>query len=121
MEFGEGKQKEKRLLVLDSEDFRYRASMSDIAGQDPQVHNNDPRVAVDKVRGWLNSKSGRTTIPGGKAIWDHYELFQKELPLIAKGAGITRMELNKPEYFPDYVSFATKWLSERESRARMKL
>ena len=75
--YGGGRNKEKRLLVLDAEAYRYRASLSDIAGQDIQFHNNDPRVAVDKVRSWLNSKSGRTTIPGGSAIWNHYVFIPK--------------------------------------------
>lgn len=117
-EFGGDLQKMKRLLVFDSEPFRYRASLSDIAGQDIQVHNNNPQVAIDKVRGWLNSKSGRSTIPGGKEIWKHYTLFQKELPLMLRKARITRAELHKPEYYPDYVSFVVHWLTQREEEAR---
>ena len=91
--------------------------MSDIAGQDIQAHKNNPRIAIDKVRSWLNARSGRTTIPGGKAIWDHYVLFQKELTSILKREGITRTELETPEYYPDYVTFLIAWLREREAKA----
>jgi hypothetical protein len=117
-EFGDSLHKMKRLLVLDSEPFRYRASLSDIAGQDIQAHNNNPQEAIDKVRSWLNSKSGRTTIPGGKEIWKHYALFQRELPLMLKAARITRAELHKPEYYPDYVSLIVHWLTQHEAKAR---
>lgn len=117
-EFGAHKHKEKRLLVLDNEEYRYRASLSDIAGQDIKSHDNHPRIAIDNVRTWLNSKSGRTTIPGGRAIWDRYALFRRDLPLILKRAGITRTELAKPEYYPDYVSFIVHWLTQRETKAR---
>lgn len=65
LEYGEKKHKSKRLLVLDSEPYRYRASLSDIAGQDIQFHNNNPRLAVERVRSWLNAGSNRKTIPGG--------------------------------------------------------
>lgn len=116
-EYGGGKHRDKRTLVLDSEAYRYRASLSDIAGQDIQIHNNDPRTAMNMVRSWLNAGSGRTTIPGGKAIWDHYVLFQKELPPMLRRAGITRAELDTPEYFPDYVTFIVEWLNEREAMA----
>jgi hypothetical protein len=116
-EYGAGKQKNKRTLVLDSEEYRYRASLSDIAGQDIQIHNNDPRIAIDKIRSWLNAGSGRSTIPGGKAIWDHYALFQKELTPMLRRVGITRAELDTPEYYPDYVNFVVEWLIEQEKKA----
>lgn len=116
-EYGELQHKSKRTLVLDSDEYRYRASLSDIAGQDIQFHNNDARIAMDKVRSWLNAGSGRTTIPGGKAIWDHYVLFQKELTPMLKKAGITRAELETPAYYPDYVTFVVEWLTAREAKA----
>jgi hypothetical protein len=116
-EYGGKRHASKRTLVLDSDEYRYRASLSDIAGQDIQVHNNNARVAMDKVRSWLNAGSGRTTIPGGKAIWEHYVLFQRELTPILKRVGITRAELDAPEYYPDYVTFIVNWLMEREAQA----
>lgn len=118
--YGEEKHRRKRILVLDSEQYRYRESISDISGQDVKAHNNDPRIAIDKVRSWLNVGSNRKTIPGGKAIWDHYVLFQKELTPILKTAGITRGELNRPEYYPDYVTFIVDWLKAREAKAAKK-
>lgn len=118
--YGEEKHKRKRILVLDSEQYRYRESISDISGQDIKAHNNNPRTAMDKVRSWLNAGSNRKTIPGGKAIWDHYVLFQKELTPILKTAGITRGELNTPEYYPDYVTFIVDWLKAREAKAAKK-
>lgn len=115
--YGGRRHKDKRTLVLDSEEYRYHTSLSDISGQDIQIHRNDPRTAMNKVRSWLNAGSGRTTIPGGKAIWDHYVLFQKELTPMLRRAGITRTELDTPEYYPDYVTFIVEWLTEREAMA----
>jgi hypothetical protein len=117
LRYGDKKHSSKRILVLDSEEHRYRESISDISGQDIKVHNNDPRIAIDKVRSWLNTGSKRKTIPGGKAIWDHYVLFQKELTPILKRVGITRSELNTPEYYPDYCNLIVEWLREREAKA----
>jgi len=119
-EYGGKRHTDKRTLVLDSEEYRYRASLSDIAGQDIQVHGNNARVAMNKIRSWLNADSGRTTIPGGQAIWDHYVLFQKELPQILKRVGITRAELDTPEYYPDYVACIVNWLRQREAKAAEK-
>ena len=116
--YGGESHKRKRILVLDSKDYRYRASISDIAGQDIKAHGNNPRIAIDKVRSWLSAGSKRKTIPGGTAIWNHYLLFQRELTPILKRAGITRRELNTPEYYPDYVNFIVSWLREREAVTR---
>ncbi len=118
LRYGEKEHSKKRILVLDSEEYRYQKSISDISGQDIKAHSNNPRIAIDKVRSWLNAGSKRTTIPGGKAIWDHYVLFQKELTPILKRAGITRSELNTPEYYRDYCNFIVEWLREREAKAR---
>lgn len=118
LEYGERKHKNKRLLVLDSEEYRYRGSLSDIAGQDIQFHRNSPRVAMDKVRSWLNAGSGRKTIPGGEAIWNHYMLFQDDLIPMLKTAGITRAELETPAYYPDYVTLIVEWLRAREAKAQ---
>ena len=119
-EYGGKRHKEKRTLVLDSQEYRYQASLSDIAGQDIQAHGDDPRKAIDKVRTWLRTNSGRTNIPGGKTIWQHYILFQKELPYILKNAGITRTEIESPEYYSDYITFIVEWLKEREAKAKKK-
>lgn len=115
--YGDHKHKTKRTLILDSSPYRYRTSLSDVAGQDIQVHKNNPRIAIDKVRSWLNTGSGRTTIPGGTAIWARYVLFQNDLRAILKRAGITRAELSTPQYFPDYVQFIYEWLKAREVEA----
>jgi len=120
LEYGNGKHKTKRILVLDREQYRYQTSLSDIAGQDIQVHEDDPRKAIDKVRTWLKVNSGRKNIPGGRTIWQHYLLFKKELPHMLKRAGITRVEIEAPDYYSDYVTFIVEWLKEREAKAKKK-
>lgn len=116
--FGASKQNDKRILVLDRDAYRYRSSLSDIAGQDIQSHKDNPRIAVDRIRTWLYSTSGRKTIPGGKAIWEHYSLFTAEMPEMLKAVGITRAEIAQLEYYADYVAFIVEWLVQREEKAR---
>ena len=103
--------KQKRLLVLDNIDYRYRTSISDIAGQDIAVHNDNPEELIDRIRTWLHNGSGKTGIPGGAAIWEHYQRFQNDLPLILAAAKITTTELEKPTYYGDYIQFVVDWLT----------
>src|SRR5205085_12040928 len=51
--FGEGRLKSKKCLVLDREKYRFQKVLSDIGGQDPKDHNDDPETLIRKVREWF--------------------------------------------------------------------
>jgi len=63
--FGVGKQKRKVCLILDSTPYRYQQFISDIAGQDIQIHNNSVGEAITAVRNWLRNATRLTALPGG--------------------------------------------------------
>jgi hypothetical protein len=109
--FGDKKQRNKNCLILDVEKYRYQKYISDIAGQDIYAHKNDPVEVIKCVRNWLNSVSGRKTIPGGSHILRRYRLFKKDLPNICKAASIKMKELT----YNDFSLFMSDWLREREN------
>ena len=78
--YGAGAQHRKAGLVLDSDLYRYRTSISDIAGQDIRSHRADPDVAIKEIRNWLANASRRKGLPGGAEVVERYHRFQKELP-----------------------------------------
>jgi len=51
-------------LLLDSAPYRYRASLSDAAGLDPNIHHGQVNAAIGAVRGFLVAKSQRADLPG---------------------------------------------------------
>ncbi len=69
--FGGSHQKKKHYLTLDTEKYRYLKFISDLGGQDPKEHNNDPAEAIKRVRNWLKSHSDGS-MPGATAIQNHY-------------------------------------------------
>ena len=85
-EFGGRKQKLKRTLVLDREPYRYRAYISDLAGQDIQAHGGDPDQAIRAVRNWLGNfrtvQDPGVILPGAVKIIARYRQFQAELPAL---------------------------------------
>ena len=117
--FGVKEQKRKNCLVLDRAPYRYQQFISDIAGQDIQVHNNSPEAVIKVVRNWLRTTSRRQTLPSGNIIWERYQNFMQDLPQMAQDF---QLEVNDL-IFNDYVWVLGKWLlaettplSEQHSR-----
>jgi hypothetical protein len=79
--FGSHKQKQKTALVLDTQPYRYRKSLSDISGQDIGVHKGVQKTAIREVRDWLSTyHRGSDPIPGGDFISKQYRKFSRQLP-----------------------------------------
>lgn len=104
--FGTRTVKRKRCLILDTEQFRYRAALSDISGQDIRTHHNSPDEALTIVRQWLRTTSRRTTIPGSRLIKSRFTAFNQELPLLCDQLGLDRLDLQ----FVEYVTLVGEWL-----------
>lgn len=111
-EFGTTRHRTKCYLILDSEPYRYRSSLSDIAGQDIQVHENNPLELIRQVRTWLTTVSRRTTTPGGDTIGERFQIFQTELPVICRRLHKRIEELT----FLEYQDAAVVWLRENPLR-----
>jgi hypothetical protein len=111
--YGGAKQRSKMCLVLDREPYRYQEFLSDIAGSDIAAHDGDTKVAVRRVRDWLRSASGRTTIPGAKRIWDRFERFAEHLPRLCEEMGLDLQEV----HFADYSNMVVQWLRENAPRS----
>ncbi len=107
--FGDAQQKKKNTLILDCEKYRYQVFMSDIAGQDIQSHKNDPAQVITLIRNWLNTASGRKTIPGGSTIHGRYINFKKELPVICEELQLKEEEVT----YNDYCNIVSNWLQRQ--------
>jgi hypothetical protein len=106
-EYGAGKQKQKRSLILDQERWRYQQFCSDIAGQDIRAHGDDPAQAIAAVRAMLaTAMKGTARIPGPGAICDRYTSFCLELPLLCCALRVHPSELQ----FVELRSLMTAWL-----------
>lgn len=78
---GEGRHRRKRALILDAVPHRYDTALSDISGQDIDVHGNDPERAIRCVRNWLSEHRPHNAapLPGAAAMRGDYRLFQDEV------------------------------------------
>ncbi len=105
--FGRGEQKNKILLILDIEPYRFQKFISDIAGQDISAHHGESSRAIKVVRNWLsNAAKASVAIPGGAHIVERYLLFRKELPFVCKKLKLDVNDLT----FNNYVVLVEEWL-----------
>ncbi len=106
--FGSTHEKDKVVLIMDTEPYRYQMFISDISGQDIYAHHDDERQAIDVVRDWLRLElDPRTTIiPSGAAIFRRYQDFQAALPALC-----TRFRWNPTQLpFADFSYAVASWI-----------
>lgn len=107
-EYGNGFLKEKQVLILDRERYRFQTFLSDIAGQDIAAHNESSDVLIEKVRAWLNSvRMPGPPLLGAARIRGLYATFLHELPMICEEARLDFASLD----FNDYIYFCSEWLA----------
>jgi hypothetical protein len=104
--FGGRSQRQKACLILDRRPFRYRLSLSDIAGQDVHAYNGKAAEVILKIRDWLRVSSRRTGLPGGSEVLLRYRRFQRDLPKICAQLKREPAELT----FADYSETAEYWI-----------
>lgn len=76
--FKGGHHNEKKILVLDTEKYRYQSAISDLSGSDIEPHKDDPIFAVKAIRNWLVSEELDRGASHNK-VWDRYNDFQAYL------------------------------------------
>ena len=104
--FGEDAQRRKAALILDVEQYRYQAFISDISGQDIHAHNGEPEDAIREVRRWLAVASKRKGLPGGADIVNRYRRFRADLHDLCRAARLEPDELT----FKDLTRLIVGWL-----------
>ena len=100
--YGDATQNRKRLLILDTERYRFQRFISDIAGQDIHDHGNDPAAAIGIVTDWLRATSRRISLPGGTRVATEFAEFRGQLPRILAARDLHPDDVK----FIDFVSIA---------------
>lgn len=86
--FGRAYQREKVILILDVERFRYQRFISDIAGQDIYGHGGIQRDLIKQVREWLRPELDprKAIIPSVRKYCCAFEHFSENYLQSAKGS-----------------------------------
>lgn len=98
-------------LLMSGEPFQDKVTLSDLAGQDPKYHQNDPKLAISAVRSFLAAKKTTDRTRGSTAIFHRYEVFRSALPTIAKKLELSVEEVESFDYLRDYLEISVQWIA----------
>ncbi|MEH6490323.1 hypothetical protein [Hyphomonas oceanitis] len=104
--FGEARQKKKRAVILDRDQYRFMKSISDISGQDIKNHNASPIEAIRCVRDWLASHAKPRIVPSGSHISARFKSYERDLPKICSELRLNPSQLT----FNDLLETMAEWL-----------
>ena len=106
--YGSKRDREKRALVFDKLDHRYQTFCSDLSGQDPKSHNNEPAVVIRRIRNWLRNSPDYKNVAfsGPEKMVARYARFRAQLPAQCKIHGLNWRNLE----FNDYSNLVAGWL-----------
>jgi hypothetical protein len=109
--FGRDRQRRKRALILDAVPHRYDQSLSDISGQDIEIHGNDPNEVIRCVRNWLsdNRPHNASLLPGADAIQTDYRRFKRDVVRSMRARKINP----KRATHSDFLWFVRDWIETR--------
>jgi hypothetical protein len=100
----------KRVLILDTEQYRYQRFISDLAGMDIHEHGGVPERALRETRDWLANVS-RRILPSSDRIARIFENFLSSLPALAAEL---EFDIESIPYV-DYERIVVSWLVEAPS------
>lgn len=107
--FGGDTQANKKVVVFDRDEYRFRKFISDISGSDIKAHNNNPETLITTLAAWLRQMSQRRTVPGPAAMLAEYRSFNQALPVMCEALALLPEEVE----YHDYVPMVTEWMKQR--------
>jgi hypothetical protein len=113
-EYGSRRYKDKRTLILETERYHYQKVISDIAGQDIEDHEDDPKTLIRKVRNWFSTIDGATVYPSASTIWNAYREFCDDITITFFSKGFTANEI-EDVLVSDFIKSAKDWIKNLKS------
>ncbi len=101
--FGAKQQRQKRACIMVAESFVLPRYLSDIAGNDPAVHSNQPKNIIRIVRDHLHYDPKGRTLPGAQHFNDLLDTFRADLPKLATNARLTADEVHARRGYRNYM------------------
>jgi hypothetical protein len=110
--FGGRRQRTKTACIMVAEPFVMPAYISDLAGNDPHAHHNDPARVIRIIRNYLHTTPDGQMLPGAASLLSRFDRFKVDLPRIAGTFDTGKVEIDPYESYRSYLVFLTTFLTE---------
>ena len=100
---------DKRLLILDTEQYRYQKFISDISGNDISAHGGKPEGVVKALRDWFK-RCGRD-VPGYRGVIEAADEFEVDFRAFLTGEGLPLDDISALT-FTDVIEIMQQWVRE---------
>lgn len=98
-----GRRPRDRIKIMVAEPYRLPAYLSDLGGNDPDAHANNPERVIRIVRNYLQRTPRGVVLSGPTRLAADLATFRRRLPSIAEQIGFAAEEVRG---FRDYPTFA---------------
>lgn len=112
-DFGSGRLSEKKCLILEKEQHRYRKSLSDISGNDIKSHNSTPETLIRRVRDWIVETTS-SKAPSGTRIWHRFNVFYTDFIAALRKSDYAEKDIEEMPVV-EFIGFVKDW--EKASKA----
>ena len=103
-QYGGPDQKAKCAVILVPQRYVMPKFLSDLAGNDPAAHHNEPREVVRIIRNHLRTDPAGKRLPGAAHMADLLDEFRDDLPKLALAAQLTLGEVNAYRGYHDFMT-----------------
>jgi hypothetical protein len=108
--FGGKRHKSKTALAMVAAPYKLPIYLSDIAGNDPAAHGDDPTEVIRIVRKFLHVRPDGNQLPGAAHIRDTFAQFKSELPNLAAALNIAEDEIDPFRDYRDFIAILQAFL-----------
>ncbi|MDZ4843376.1 MAG: hypothetical protein SH859_14720 [Hyphomicrobium aestuarii] len=96
--------------IMVAEPYKLPAYLSDLGGNDPVAHHNEPEKVIGIVCTYLQKSPDGVILAGPKRYATAYNDFGRKLPLIAEGIGFEPEEVNAFANYPTFCHCVAEYL-----------
>lgn len=108
------KYRNKRTLILESEEYSYQKALSDLSNSDVKCHNGDSEELIYQIRNWFcELVENKESIQGASIIWDDYNIFNTDLFQEIMEKGLRQKDIDKMSV-PELQRKMANWIDNKK-------
>jgi hypothetical protein len=116
--FGGRRQRRKRAVIMVKERFVMPKFLSDLAGNDPAAHGDNPHRVIAIIRDHLEFSRDGTRLPGAQKLAKQFSKFKSDLPKLAAAQYLELNELDPYANYRDYLDLVLSYCQTVAEKAR---